>query len=415
MSVVPEELAAAAHERSGARALRIVQTVTTINDASGGPAVSVTQLAAALAHLGHRCSIVALDYPGLGPVRSASPADVVLHRTPLLARRVADWSPGFRRLLSAEVDGADIVHNHGLWLLTNRDARIVARRARVPLVISPRGMLEPQARRRGRFKKWVAWRLSESTNMRAAAAFHATSVEEARSIRACGVRAPIAVIPNGVAESMLSPTGAAPARSLVAGVGDRRYVLFMSRLHPHKGLESLLDAWAAIQRESPDVRLIIAGPDVIGYQPFLERRARDLHVSDTVIFPGALDGERKSAALEHADAFVLSSLSESFGIVIAEALAHGLPVITTTGTPWQRLVTHECGWWVDPTVDALVGALREALALSPQQRRGYAQRGRALVREICSWSAIASDMATFYRWICDDRCKPPLAPTFLAE
>jgi glycosyltransferase involved in cell wall biosynthesis len=312
-------------------------------------------------------------------------------------------------------DGADIIHNHGLWLLPNRYARLAARDAGIPLVISPRGMLEPWARQRSRLKKWIAWRLFESANMHAAAAFHATSAEEARSIRDCGIRAPIAVIPNGVAASMLSPSGRVPDRSLVPGIGAHRYVVFMSRLHPKKGLEMLLAAWNIVRPEYPDVRLLLAGPDLTGYRPTLERRASELGLDDSVIFAGPLDGEPKSAALTHADLFVLPSFSENFGIVVAEALAHGTPVITTTGTPWNRLVSRECGWWVEPTLDALARALRQGLALSDHERRAYGERGRALVRETCSWDAIASDTAAFYRWIRDDGCRPSLAPTFLAE
>jgi glycosyltransferase involved in cell wall biosynthesis len=398
------------------RTMTIVQTVTCINEATGGPAVSVTELAAALARLGHRCSLVALDYRDLGPARSASPAQVVLHERPFRARRVADWSPGLYRLLLAQArDGADILHNHGLWLLPNRYARVAARRAGIPLVISPRGMLEPWARRRSRVKKWVAWHLFESANLRAATAFHATSVDEARSIRACGIRAPIAIIPNGVAESMLAPTGVVPERSLVPGVGDRPYVLFMSRLHPKKGLEMLLAAWHALRGELRDTRLLVAGPDLTGYGPVIERRARELQITDSVVFHGALDGIVKSAALTHAAVFVLPSFSENFGLVVGEALAHGLPVITTTGTPWRALETHQCGWWIEPTVDALVGALREALALTGPERRGYAERARSLVRENHSWDAIGSDTATFYRWIRDENCRPSSAPPFLAE
>jgi glycosyltransferase involved in cell wall biosynthesis len=396
--------------------LSIIQSVTCINEATGGPAVSVTELAASLARLGHRSRVVALDYPELGPARSASPAETTLHRVPFLARRVADWSPGLRRLLSKEARaGADIVHNHGLWLFPNRYAMLAAQAAGIPLVISPRGMLEPWARQRGRLKKWIAWRLFEGTNIRSAAAFHATSAGEARSIRACGVRAPIAIIPNGVAESMLVQGSEIPARSLVPGGGDRRYVLFMSRLHPKKGIEMLLAAWKAIQFEHADLSLLVAGPDLDSYRPVLERRARELGVADTVTFHGPIDGEEKSATLTHAEVFVLPSFSENFGIVIAEALAHGAPVITTTGTPWQSLELNQCGWWIDPNVDALVGALRKALALSRQERQDYAERGKALARNTCSWDAIARDTVSFYRWIRDDHCRPSPAPPFLAE
>jgi glycosyltransferase involved in cell wall biosynthesis len=266
-------------------------------------------------------------------------------------------------------------------------------------------MLEPWARRRARVKKWIAWQLFESANLGAARAFHATSAEEAESIRACGVRAPIAVIPNGVAAQ--APVADAPP---VRG----RYVLFMSRLHPKKGLEMLLDAWSAVRGAHPDVRLVISGPDLIDYRPTLERKARTLALGESTLFHDPLHGEAKSSALAKAEVFVLPSFSENFGIVVAEALSHGTPVITTRATPWASLEENRCGWWIDPTVDALTSALSTALALSPDERRAYGDRGRALVRDSCSWDAIAADTAAFYRWICEDNCRPSLAPTFLA-
>jgi glycosyltransferase involved in cell wall biosynthesis len=134
-----------------------------------------------------------------------------------------------------------------------------------------------------------------------------------------------------------------------------------------------------------------------------------------VTFVGSLDGDLKSAAFANAEVFVLPSFSENFGIVVAEALAHGAPVITTKATPWRSLVDHRCGWWIDTGVEPLVTALRAALVLSSAERADRAARGRALVRERFSWGPIAAAMAEFYAWICDEHCRPAVAPPFLAE
>lgn len=397
------------------RVLKVVQVVTCLNDATGGPAVSVTELAASLARLGHHSSIVALDYPELGPARRADPAEVFLHQAPFFTRRIADWSPALLRLLKTATRGeCDIVHNHGLWLQPNRYARLTAKAVSASLVISPRGMLESWARGQKRLKKWVGWHLFEAANIHAATAFHATSVEEARSIRDCGVRAPIAIIPNGVGEATLALDGDVPERSLVPGPPGGRYVLFMSRLHPKKGLEMLLSAWAALRSDFPDVRLLVVGPDLTGYTSTLRRRAQALGIEESVTFHGALDGRRKAAAYAHAAVFVLPSFSENFGIVVGEALAHGIPVVTTTATPWRSLEANKCGWWVDPNVDAIRRAIREALSLSEAQCREYGERARALARSSDSWDVIATKTAAFYRWIRDDRCSPSTAPPFLA-
>jgi len=398
------------------RPLRIVQVIASINEATGGTAVSVTGLAASLARQGERSSIVALDYPRLGPLRPAGPAEVHLQPASFLARHCGGFSPAFLRLLARVARDADIVHNHGLWLFPNRYARIAAERAGVALVTSPRGMLEPWSRNRARLKKLIAWQLYESANVRGATAFHATSDEEARSIRACGVRAPIAVIPNGVgAPTSLTGARAAELRASLPGVGQKRYVLFLSRLHPKKGLELLLDAWRLIHDELRDVHLLIAGSDRTGYRATLEAKARDLGISDSVTFAGWIDGDLKGAAFANAEVFVLPSFSENFGTVVAEALSHGLPVITTTATPWKELAERRCGWCIDIGVAPLARSLREALTLSSHDRAEFAERGRALVRDRFSWERIASDMVTFYRWVSCERCRAAAAPTFLAE
>jgi glycosyltransferase involved in cell wall biosynthesis len=396
------------------RSLRVLHAVACINEATGGTAVSVTGLAAALAAGGHRSSIVALDFPWLGRPRSAGGAEVHLERAPAASRRLGSFSPGLARQLTRGAGDSDVVHNHGVWLLPNRYARLASERAAVPLVISPRGMLDPWSRRRGRIKKLAAWHLYERSNIRAAAAFHATSDEEARSIRACGVRVPIAVIPNGVdVPACIDSLRSAELRARLPG-GDKRYVLFLSRLHPKKGIELLLAAWRTVHDEQPNVHLLIAGGDEGGYRATLEEHASRLGVAASVTFTGPIDGELKAIAYANAHVFVLPSFSENFGIVVAEALAHGAPVIATKATPWEVAATHGCGWWIDVGAAPLVNALRSALAASEQERCDMAARARLLAHDRFAWGPIAKDMANFYQWICDDHCRPSTAPGFLA-
>ena len=119
-------------------------------------------------------------------------------------------------------------------------------------------------------------------------------------------------------------------------------------------------------------------------------------LSDAWQFDGAVDREDRWRVLQEADLFILPTKTESFGIAVAEALARGLPVITTTGAPWEGLVTHRCGWWVERSADALAAALREAVAMSPEQRREMGDRGRAWVEAEFSWTDIGRRMAEAY-------------------
>jgi len=133
-------------------------------------------------------------------------------------------------------------------------------------------------------------------------------------------------------------------------------------------------------------------------------RARNLESSFE--FPGMIADDDKWKLLGQADLFVLPSFTENFGMAVTEALAVGLPVITTRGTPWQELRARQCGWWIEIGVEPLAAALREAISLSDQERREMGERGRCLVEEKYSWSKIARDMLDVYRWVIGQGSEP---------
>ena len=113
---------------------------------------------------------------------------------------------------------------------------------------------------------------------------------------------------------------------------------------------------------------------------------------------GPVYGAAKTHAITSADAFLLPSHSENFGIVVAEALAHGVPVLTTTATPWQALESEHCGRWIDDTPEAIAKALDIALSLPDAERAAMGARGRAWMRRDFSWNRIAKGMAEVYAW-----------------
>jgi glycosyltransferase involved in cell wall biosynthesis len=121
-------------------------------------------------------------------------------------------------------------------------------------------------------------------------------------------------------------------------------------------------------------------------------------LQDSVDYIGPVDEERKEKIFQSADVFVLPSFTENFGLVVAEALAHGVPVITTHGTPWEGLVSHSCGWWIEPTVDALVETLQEAMNMEPAELQSMGEKGREYAHEF-DWAHIAHQTAEVYRWV----------------
>jgi len=378
----------------------VLQVVASINRDVGGPAVSVPSLASGLARAGVRATLATLDYAVHGPQLAPAGARLASLPADFVARHFRGWSPEFEQVLAAEAAQAHLVHDHGLWMFTNLYARRSAQRAGVPLVISPRGMLEPWSLGRSRARKLAAWLLFQKKNLASAALLHATSAAEADSIRALGLRTPIATIANGVEVPAASEL---PARGILEsrfpGLAGKRWLLFLSRLHPKKGLAELIRLWAVLAPRFPDWQLVIAGPDLDGYGTTVRGLVAAAALGERTTFTGAIDGADRASAFANADVLVLPTHSENFGIVVAEALAHGTPVLTTRGAPWGELATHRCGWWVELSDPALEAALTEALGLPKDRLKEMGARGRELVAARYSWDTAAIAMKAAYDWL----------------
>ena len=287
-----------------------------------------------------------------------------------------------------------VVHSSGLWdhgsLAVDRAQRMAA----FPLVVSPRGMLEPWALAHRRLKKSAALVLWQRRQLARADMLHATSEMECDNFRRLGLRNPVCVIPNGIDVPTEPPAALRPAGTSAGGAPRR--CLFLSRLHPKKGLPMLLEAWARVHPSGWELE--IAGNAEEGHDREVERLIRSLGL-DGVRLVGEQAGSAKWRFLAGGDLFILPSYSENFGIVVAEAMAMGLPVITTHGTPWGVLEEQGLGWWVPATTDAIAAALRSATAESTDRLAERGRRAREHALESFAWPAIGDRVSACYSWL----------------
>jgi glycosyltransferase involved in cell wall biosynthesis len=250
-------------------------------------------------------------------------------------------------------------------------------------------MLSRWALNRSAWKKRIFWALVQGTAVRRASCFHATAEREYEDIRSAGLRRqPVCVIPNGIDVMEMKPEP----------VTQSRILLFLGRIHPVKGVDILLRAWAAVERSFPEWELRIAGPDNNGYLPKMQSLAEGLGLK-RVCFCGPLYGQAKQVAYREAELFVLPSHTENFGVTVAESLAAGTPAIVTKGAPWSGLEEHRAGWWIDIGIDPLVACLEEAMSLSRNELISMGRFGRDWMIRDNSWPRIGQMMHLTYKWL----------------
>lgn len=369
--------------------MRLVHVVPHVSEEASGPSYSVPRLCESLAALGYDVELSCLaardEVPGVR---------LDVHAQWPIFRRFAISHTHPLSLYHKSLD-ADIIHNHSLWSMVNVASGWVVPGRRAKLVSSPRGTLSAWALSRSKELKILLWPLQRRVLERADL-IHATSEVEYEEIRARGLRSPVAIVPNGID---------VPLVEVKREGGEQRTLLYLGRIHPIKGLDRLLLAWQALEREHSTWRLVIAGPGEPSHTQKVKEMARNLGLG-RVEFPGPVYGEEKSKLYWSSDLFVLPSHSENFGMVVAEALSHGCPAVVSRRAPWQGLVDRSCGFWVDNGVGELSEALDGAMALDGETLAKMGKRGRAWMKKEFGWERVAMRMSEVYRWLMGEGERP---------
>ena len=365
--------------------MKLVHVIPHMDEEAAGPTQSVVRLCEALARCGQR---VTMHTMATG--RPIVNVDVVVHKQWRILGQFG-FSLELVKSLYIETTRVDVIHNHSLWSFPNIAAGLVSKRGRGILLTSPRGTLAPAARARSKWKKLIFSPLQQPVIDRASC-LHATSAMEYSDIRALGLKHPIAVIPNGIDIPVLNLQISQP------NTNRFRRLLFLGRLHPIKGIEILLRAWLVLQNIHPEWELVIAGKGETTYVDSLINLARQLHLK-RVSFPGPVYGDAKSKLYFSSHLFILPTETENFGMAIAEAQAHGLPVITTQGAPWSGLEEKKSGWWVERSQENIESTLSKALNCDATTLDDMGKRGREWMISDFDWHSISKQMLSVYEWL----------------
>lgn len=370
--------------------MKIYQIIQGIDNPSAGTTYSVGCLSHNLALLKHDVTVMAL---GNRPPQWSYDSSLQVFDGMSVRMGLAPLE-AIRRVRSSVQDGASVVHGHGMWRIANLFPLVINTNAPAKLVWSPRGMLTQWSMRYRAARKAVFWSLLQQPALRRVDGFHATAPSEVADIRRLGFQQPIALIPNAVDV----PDNPSPC-------SRQKTVAFVSRIHEVKGLHLLIPVWTELADHFPDWELVIAGKIDSSYGRSMVRLARQLG-SKRLKFVGEVLGSAKSTLLSTCRLFVLPSFSENFGIVVAEALAHATPVITTVETPWTTLPQQGCGWSIAPDSHNLKESLREALSLPDIRLEHMGMIGRKWIEQDFAWHPIATRFEEYYRWLNEGGQKP---------
>lgn len=348
--------------------MKILQMVRTLDTRSGGVTRAVISLGEAMARRGHMVEIASLDASGSAHLNATSLEVHPLGRGP----EGYGYSPQLLPWLKRHGGDYDAVIVHGLWQYSGLAAWRRYAGSAIPYYVFPHGMLDPWFKRTyhlKHLKKWLYWPWAEYRILRDARAVIFTSEEERRQARESFwlYRCREKISPLGV-EAPERPE-ADEFLVLFPQLQGKRVVLFLGRLHPKKGCDLLIDAFARIAPNEPLLTLVLAGPDQMGWQAKLSARAKRAGIGERVLFTGMLEGSAKWAALQKAEVFVLPSHQENFGLSAAEALAHSLPVLISNKVNiWREVQTDKAGYVENDDFPGTTQLLQRWLAASPATR-----------------------------------------------
>lgn len=376
--------------------MKYLQTIAGFGAHSGGTSTCTYDLLSAMHHIGCHVDLMTIqsnDLMGRG------------EEWIKVLQNDAVTSYGYSRNMNRYLvqSDYDLYHTNGMWMYCNHITCVVARYKHKPYIITPHGMLYPDALHRSYWKKWPLIKLFFYKDIVNADCLHVTCKAEMEHVRAFGYKGVVAVIPNPAnLPDYLEEI--ASAKSAFLGCNLPRKLGFLGRLHPIKKVENLLYGVAKLPRPQ-DCELVIMGKGDDAYEQFLCREAERLGLKN-VTFSGFVSGREKYEQLAQLSCLFVPSDFENFGMIVTEALSVGTPVMASLGTPWEELNSVGCGWWIDRSPDNIAQVMQQVIEMRIEKLLAMGERGRQLVQEKYDASQVAAMMKRLYEWILNGGEKP---------
>jgi len=366
--------------------MNILHVIRTLDPAWGGPVEGVKNIVATAVDLGHSAEITCLDAPHSAWLKTQQLNVNAIGPAKLgnfgYCRRLDSW-------LHENIRRFDVVTTNGIWMYFSAAVRCAARQACVPYFVFTHGALDPWFKHKyplKHIKKQIYWNAVEYRVLRdAAAVLFTTAEEQALAHRAFWpYRCNSEVVGYGIEDPFVSKIGLREPiearrliRRMMPQIGPRRFLLFLARIHEKKGIDLLLQAIARNSENYKDYAFVIGGPGKEAYISQLKSMAAQLGLENQIIWTGPLYGELKWAAFREADAYVLPSHQENFGISVTEALACSVPVLTTIKVNiWREIVNDDAGLAENDDVSGICRLLERWSRLPRTQKRSMRQNAR---------------------------------------
>ena len=385
--------------------MKVLHVIPAVAPSYGGPSQAVFEICQALMSQGVEAEIAAtnanlngtLDVPLNEKIQFQGVPTYFLDRT---LKTEYKFSVPLTQWLKRNIPNYNLLHIHSVFCFPTTVAAYYARKYRIPYMIRPAGILDSWPMRQHLWRKKIYFNVVEKENLNQATAIHYTSEKEKLSAERLGVSAKGVVVPLGLqldAQYQAIPKGS--FKQKFQEIGDRRLIIFLSRIDPKKGLELLIEALAGLKKSRPDFFLAVAGSGKEEYLKILRKKIKDLQLEKQVLFAGHLQGEAKYELLRDADLFVLPSYQENFGFAVVEALAMGIPVVVSDQVDISKEIeAYRAGKVVPCDVKSLALAVDELLD-NEKEKMSMGENARRLFLEKFSREKMAIGLINLYQSI----------------